>query len=166
MFIKQRARLVCLFFLSQIVLLGHASNLTSTDIVRSFEGPDISSDSLSYAVYDAESVELVGYIGGSTHSAAVHGDLVYVGEGFALTILDISNEQDPLIVGKTLPFPGIVRDVTVIRDYAYVANSWGGLRIINVADPTTPVEVGYYKTPVESASSRFQCFTCRRRTAT
>ena len=84
MFIKQRARLVCLFFLSQIVLLGHASNLTSTDIVRSFEGPDISSDSLSYAVYDAESVELVGY----------------------------------------------------------------------------------YKTPVESASSRFQCFTCRRRTAT
>ena len=147
MFIKQRARLVCLFFLSQIVLLGHASNLTSTDIVRSFEGPDISSDSLSYAVYDADNVELVGYIGGSTYSAAVKGGLVYVGEGFALTILDISNEQDPLIVGKTLPFPGIVRDVTVVGDYAYVANSWGGLRIINVADPTTPVEVGYYKTP-------------------
>ena len=31
--------------------------------------------------------------------------------------------------------------------YAYVADSGSGLRIINVADPKNPTEVGFYDTP-------------------
>ncbi|RLC67776.1 MAG: hypothetical protein DRI52_10465, partial [Chloroflexi bacterium] len=30
-------------------------------------------------------------------------------------------------------------------NYAYLADGYGGLRIINVSDPTHPTEVGFYE---------------------
>jgi hypothetical protein len=37
--------------------------------------------------------------------------------------------------------------VAVAGDYAYVADEDAGLRVISVADPARPSEVGYYDTP-------------------
>ena len=37
--------------------------------------------------------------------------------------------------------------MAVAGSYAYVADWDGGLRIINVANPAAPVEVGAYDTP-------------------
>jgi hypothetical protein len=37
--------------------------------------------------------------------------------------------------------------VAVSGGYAYVADAYGGLRVIDVSDPTTPVEVGALGTP-------------------
>ena len=38
-------------------------------------------------------------------------------------------------------------DVAVAGSYAYVADWFGGLRVINVANPAAPIEVGFYDTP-------------------
>jgi hypothetical protein len=35
----------------------------------------------------------------------------------------------------------------VAGNYAYVADGNGGLRIINVSNPTYPAEFGFYRTP-------------------
>ena len=36
--------------------------------------------------------------------------------------------------------------ITVSENYAYIADKGAGLRIINVSDPSAPIEVGYYNT--------------------
>jgi len=42
---------------------------------------------------------------------------------------------------------GYAGGVYVVGEHAYVANGFGGLRVISVSDPANPVEVGYYETP-------------------
>ncbi|MDP8237850.1 MAG: choice-of-anchor D domain-containing protein [Candidatus Hatepunaea meridiana] len=42
--------------------------------------------------------------------------------------------------------PGQARIVTVVDDYAYIADMRGGLRIMDVSDPEDPEEVGNYNT--------------------
>jgi hypothetical protein len=58
-------------------------------------------------------VELVGQIGGNTESVFVEGDYAYIGEGPRLTILDISNPANPIVIGKSAPLPGVVQDIQV-----------------------------------------------------
>ncbi len=43
--------------------------------------------------------------------------------------------------------PGWAFDVTVSGNYAYVADSYSGLRIINISNPGSPSETGFYDTP-------------------
>ncbi len=45
-----------------------------------------------------------------------------------------------------LDTPGDAREVAVVGDYAYICD-WGTLRIVDVSDPSTPVEVGSYSPP-------------------
>jgi hypothetical protein len=45
-----------------------------------------------------------------------------------------------------LDTPGDAQEVAVVGDYAYICD-WGTLRIVDVSDPTTPVEVGSYSPP-------------------
>jgi len=42
---------------------------------------------------------------------------------------------------------GYAEDVSVSGEYAYVADGYGGLRVLSFADPEHPEEVGYYDTP-------------------
>lgn len=47
----------------------------------------------------------------------------------------------------SLDTPGAAFDLVLDGDYAYIADSTGGLRIIDISDPAIPVEVGAYDTP-------------------
>ena len=96
-----------------------------------------------FSTADAENVELVGHIGGVTHAVAVQGNYAYVGEGPRLTILNVSNPASPIVVGKTPPLPGLVQAVAVAEGYAYVADDYAGLRVVDVSDLTNRMEVGY-----------------------
>ena len=40
---------------------------------------------------------------------------------------------------------GYVNQVALSGNYAYLADDWGGLRIIDVSDPLNPWEVGSYE---------------------
>ena len=55
-----------------------------------------------------------------------------------LLIVDISNPAYPVEQG-TYDTPGYAHAVTVSGGLAYVADQWGGLKVINVADPLHPL---------------------------
>ncbi len=96
---------------------------------------------------NAQNVELVGQIGGASYAVAVQGSYAYVGIGPRLVILNIANPASLIITGQTTVLPGVIRDVAVVGNYAYVADYDRGLRIINVSNPAAPTEVGFYDTP-------------------
>lgn len=95
----------------------------------------------------SENVEMVGQIGGSSHAIAVQENYAYLGVGPRLVILNISNPAHPMVVSQGPMFPGSVTGVFVAGNYAYVAAGTGGLRVVDVSDPTAPAEVGVYDTP-------------------
>ena len=95
----------------------------------------------------AENVELVSQIGGIVDTVAISGTLAYIGAGPRLIILDISDPANAAIVGRSGVLPGRVMEIVLAQDYAYVAGGYQGLRIIDVSDPTSPSEVGFYDTP-------------------
>lgn len=124
--------------------------LAANDIVvpRAAEtGPGISLNPQSTPTANAKNVEFVGHIGGRTDAVAVQENYAYVGEGLRLIILDISDPTIPTLVGKTPPLPDVIRDIAVDGDVAYVAAGSDGLRIVDVSNPATPIEVGFYDIP-------------------
>ncbi len=95
----------------------------------------------------AENVKLVSQIGGTVETVAISGTLAYIGAGPRLVILDVSDPANAALVGRTDVLPGRVMEIVLAQDYAYVAGGYQGLRIIDVSDPTSPSEVGFYDTP-------------------
>jgi hypothetical protein len=76
---------------------------------------------------------------------SVRGDHAYIASGKELTIVDITDFDNPTEVGScrsiNVPF-----DVAVRGDYAYVADFWGGL-VVDVSDPENPTWYETYDTP-------------------
>jgi hypothetical protein len=85
-------------------------------------------------------------------------------ERAGMLILDVSNPTAPREVGS-YAMPAVPRDVTVVASaghvYAYVAvdvpcmlprglKCKGSLRILDVSDPTAPVEVAFHATPISA----------------
>ena len=97
----------------------------------------ISASEIQTPTGGAENLEFVGHIGGATHSVFVEGDYAYIGEGASLTILDVSVLASPTVVGKTGLFPYFA-DFYVSGSYAYVADWYDGLWVVDVSDPTKP----------------------------
>ena len=95
----------------------------------------------------------------------VSGDYAYIGSRHdsALSILDISDPANPIEVGciqdddpvadnDDTDYPDgeahalyMANEVWVVGDYAFVASYEGALSMIDVSDPTNPVEVDYIK---------------------
>jgi hypothetical protein len=68
---------------------------------------------------------------------------------FCLLLCGSAHAQDSLNVTKVgeMAYWNYAYAVVVSGDYAYVADFSCGLRVINVSDPSSPFEVGYYLTP-------------------
>jgi hypothetical protein len=97
---------------------------------------------------DAENVELVSHlIGGAMQAVFVQGHYAYIGVGPSLTIWDVSEPASPTVLGKTAPLPNDVSDLYVSGGCAYVATLEDGLRVVDVSNPTAPIEIGFYNTP-------------------
>jgi hypothetical protein len=88
----------------------------------------------------------------------VAGNYAYIGVGPRLVVLELSDPANPRMVGQTDMLPDLVEDIHIAGDYAYVADGgiWSddcwcyidpGLRVVDISDPTTPVEVATYETP-------------------
>jgi hypothetical protein len=56
-------------------------------------------------------------------------------------------EEIPLKFIGSLDTPGSARGITAKGNYAYVADGWKGLQIIDISDPSSPKEVGNLDTP-------------------
>jgi hypothetical protein len=93
------------------------------------------------AVTGAMPLEPLSQLGGYPGPIAVVEPYAYVGSGYALVILNVSAPSRPWHVGS-LPLPGVVRGITIEGSYAYIAAGEAGLRIVDIADPAAPIEVG------------------------
>ena len=101
--------------------------------------------------YDSLNVRFVGnWPFGPSYAVAVdeERELVYLGSGGGVYILDVSDPGSPEKVSE-LKTRGIV--VGLFYDSSaealYVADSGSGLRVIDMSDPGSSYEVGYYDTP-------------------
>lgn len=92
-------------------------------------------------------VRFAGHVGGGSEAVYVTGSKAYVGEGPSLVILDITDPAKLIVLGKTAPGPGFITDVMVVGQYAYMVDSFGDLRIVDVTDPAQPRTVGLADTP-------------------
>jgi hypothetical protein len=94
---------------------------------------------------DEVNVTFEGHFGGATYACAVSGNYAYIGQGHDLVVLDVSNPAAPSELGGVMA-SGIVRDVALSGDYAYVADSDNGLVIVDVSNKAAPSLAGSYDT--------------------
>ncbi len=92
-------------------------------------------------------MRLLGQLGGAVNALAVQGNTAYAGVGPRLLVFDVTNPQQPALLGQTPAFADIVQDVAAAGTRIYVATGDSGLRIVDVSTPTRPVEVGAFATP-------------------
>lgn len=70
-------------------------------------------------------------------------------------IWDLTDLDDPFMTEEYFgPTGAIDHNLYIVGDFAYETNYTAGLRILNVSDPTNPVEVAYFDTyPASDANS-------------
>lgn len=83
----------------------------------------------------------VGQIGGVSYAVAVQGNFAYLGSGPRLLVLDISNPSTPQLLGQSEVLPGVIRDIKVYGQYAFIAAGKAQLRILDISVPSNPHEI-------------------------
>ena len=89
---------------------------------------------------------------GRTHQVWLSEDTKYmfvcseVGDGI-LHIYNISNRTNPIEVGKWVSDPTTsIHNAFVKGNYIYIAYYTEGFRVLDISDPSIPIEVAFYKT--------------------
>src|SRR5262245_58268761 len=78
---------------------------------------------------------------GPAYAVAASGTTAYLGEGRYLKVLDISDLRSPRLLGQ-IARPDTIECIVSAGNYVYVGG-WGpAFGIIDVSDPSVPVEVG------------------------
>ncbi len=90
---------------------------------------------------DEVDVTFEGHFGGATYACAVSGNYAYTGQGQDFVVLDVSSPASPVELGRVIT-SGIVDDVAVSGDYAYVADGSNGLVIVDVSSKSAPTLAG------------------------
>lgn len=89
-------------------------------------------------------VEVMSELGGAVSTVAVQGNYAYLGLGIRLVVLDIEDPAHPFVVGQSGFLPGVVKQIGLAGGYAYLALQTGDMSIIDVTNPSNPVEIGRY----------------------
>ncbi|MBT3252531.1 MAG: T9SS type A sorting domain-containing protein, partial [Candidatus Marinimicrobia bacterium] len=88
---------------------------------------------------------------GQCWDISVSGDYAYLGNDVeGLRIIDISNPLAPTHISTFVPVETAAFEYTQVIDTIAYAASKSGLYILNVSDPSTPVQLGY--SPAENGS--------------
>lgn len=88
------------------------------------------------------SVEFVGSIGGVVSDSVISGNLAYLGEGTAVTVMDVTNPAEPVHLSR-LPLPTMTTEIQVSGSRVF-ASTTEAIYIIDVSDPTRPTFLGSY----------------------
>lgn len=92
----------------------------------------------------APNLRLVGQLGGAGGGLASYRQYTLVGIGPRVVVLDLTDPSRPVVRGQSGPLSGQINDIAILEDRAFVASSYGGLRILGLSDATRPVELGAY----------------------
>ncbi|RPJ60507.1 MAG: hypothetical protein EHM23_10115 [Acidobacteria bacterium] len=91
-------------------------------------------------------LELLGRWGeGPAQAVAVAGGYAYLGTGSILSVLDVSDPREPLLLGRT-ETGGLVLQILIQGSHAYLAAGSQGLRIIDISNPAAPRLEGVWTT--------------------
>ncbi len=103
------------------------------------------------------SMSLVGYYNDSAEIAWVYGSVVqdnkaYLANGAdGLFILDITNKANPVKLGE-VDLPSTSLDIKIQGTYAYLPVYTGGIRVVDITNPTAPSEVSGFITTTSDAN--------------
>jgi len=87
-------------------------------------------------------------------SVCVSDQYAYLVEGQAVRVIDISDPHAPTLTGSWVSQDGgWMMGVAVQGNYVYAADEFLGLRVIDVSDPTDPVQVATYETFVPGSEA-------------
>jgi hypothetical protein len=118
--------------------------LVSKSAVILFISLFISSSSIAQGTWNMSLI--TQWTGGVCHAVVLDGDTAYVGSGQSLEIIDFSDPILPTQIGKvtlgSANSNSFIRGVELIGDLAYLADQNYGLRIVEVSDPSNPIETG------------------------
>ncbi len=89
-----------------------------------------------------DNMSFVGHIGGSISDVAVVGNYAYVGEGQDFVVLDITDVNNPIEVGK-IATPALLNDISISGDYAYITEK-SSMVIVDISNPSLPINIGSY----------------------
>ncbi|HEY0738330.1 MAG TPA: hypothetical protein VGD69_25655 [Herpetosiphonaceae bacterium] len=107
--------------------------------LRAASAPD-----LPVAAATSESIELSASIGGASTSSALAGSLLYINEYDTLTIVDVSDPDQPVRRSSLrLAYP--IYRLDVLDGFAYLSLSDGKLQIVDVHNPDQPVLRGMFQ---------------------
>ena len=91
-----------------------------------------------------ENVNLIGkWEKGPCEAVDVVGNIAYFANGVIFEIVDFTNPENPVELGK-LVLPDLISDIVISGIYAFVADGNAGLRIIDISDPADPKEISSY----------------------
>jgi hypothetical protein len=62
---------------------------------------------------------------------------------YGLYIIDITNPSAPFLVNRFQNITSYPQDVNVENGYAYIADGYGGVEVVDVYDPMNPSVIGY-----------------------
>lgn len=83
-------------------------------------------------------VNAAGALAGRAAAVAVTDDLLLVGAGASLEVLDRSAAYTPVRLGA-VRLPGLIEDVAVAGSFAYAACGGAGVQIVDLSNPRAPL---------------------------
>lgn len=95
---------------------------------------------------------LIAQIGGGNFAVDVHGNYAYIGMGPRIGIVDIGGVSPISLIAESSVLPGLVSQIKVVNQTVYAITRGRGLYMIDVSDPSDPVEFGHYDIQVASRS--------------
>lgn len=148
-------------------LACHENGLTIIDITAPSAPSFVSNYALQYCVEDVEIVGNLAYLANYNsglrildisdpydpvqigicatpdwaNAVAISGNYAYVGAWGFFLVVDISNPSHPFIVSQTGYYPGMVKQVEVQGNYAYLVGLQTLMQIIDISNPHHPREV-------------------------
>ncbi len=94
-------------------------------------------------ITDPTSPSILGaYSYDNIRDVSVSGDMAYIIYNF-LYAIDVSNPYYPTLSGQLEP-AGSFRDLAAIGDYVFLVFNHGGLKVIDVSNPSAMAETGFY----------------------
>ena len=98
--------------------------------------------------------------GGYAHNAWLSDDGNYLMTteetvGKTVKIWNISDLNAVQMQGEYLGASGLAHNTHIKGNYAYISHYKDGLRIVDIANPTNPTEIGYYNTYIGNLSGNF-----------
>lgn len=102
---------------------------------------------------DEVKLDVAEQIGGYSLAVVVEQGMIYLGIGPRVVVLDDAFPlTEPMPIGQSDVLPGIVQDIYLVNNLAYVAAGEAGLIVLDVADPANIRVLGTASTPGDAQS--------------